>query len=660
MRRVNLEGKETMPLPLLSKGLAEDSDLSALLLEHMVDVITIIDDTGLIVYQSKSIVRLLGHRAEAMLGREVTNYVHVEDVALVATAIDQLLSGALETNEAEFRFLHSNGEYRQMHGIARVWARNGVRGVIVNSRDVTGAYEDRKELAKQNELLEKTFMVSKNLLTISLPGSGVLLRVNDAWCETLGHQREDALGQTALSLGVWGASQNRERFLGEFERQGRLQNFESTCYTKDGAERLMVIDAQLLQVADQPQILMSCTDVTESRRIEEELRQSQKMDAIGQLTGGVAHDFNNLIGVTMGNAELLLDMVADRPRALQHAQQIVTAAERGAKLTHQLLAFSRRQKLVPEPVDLTQLLADAHSMLQTSVSENTVIDIRSEPDLWFCQVDPNHLEAAILNLALNAHDAMPDGGLLQFELSNHTAVEGKLSVISSAVAGELAPGEYVALAITDTGSGMDAQTRARAFEPFFTTKGYGLGTGLGLSMVFGFVEQSGGMLSLQSEAGAGTTLTLVLPRATARESCVSVGVSDALPPKRLVAEAPKTVLVVEDNDSLRAVLVRALVEMGYRVLDASGNNALQQLLANSAEIDLLLSDVILKEQKRGPEIAAEVLELFPDVAVLFMTGFSPDELLLGAEYPVLTKPFTLVELSEVVHNILWTDKKQSG
>jgi len=618
----------------------------------MLDVITVIDDSGCIAYQSKSIDRVLGYDPQPMLGQKVTGYIHPDDVHIVQTALHQLLTGELETNEAEFRFRHHNGDYKQIHAIARLWDRTGMRGVVVNSRDITPAFVAQQELAKRNELLETTFAVSNNGLSITIPGTGEILKVNETWCELLGYTQEEVLGKTALELGIWGAAENRDRVIAELGQEGRLQNYDAVAYTSTGEKLLMVVDAQLLQIADEPQLLMSCTNVTDSRRVEEELRQSQKMDAIGQLTGGVAHDFNNLIGVTMGNAELLLDLVAKHPEALDHTQQILDAAERGANLTQQLLAFARRQNLAPEPVDLVRHLNSARSILQTSVSENTVLDITSDADLWHCLVDPNQLQTALLNLTLNAHDAMPDGGLLHFQLCNFATAGDEKFFSDQTIIGELSAGEYVALTITDTGTGMDATTRSRVFEPFFTTKTRERGTGLGLSMVFGFVEQSGGALCLQSEADVGTSLTMLLPRALEVGKAVTVVDGESPRGRRLQAKEIRTVLVVEDNNPLRSVLVRALKDMDYSVLEAADEQQLEGVLSAASSIDLLLSDVILKDRKRGPEIAERVVDRYPQAEVLLMTGFSPDDVLRGTQYPVLMKPFTLVELSEVVDNML--------
>lgn len=637
---------------LPSVPMSPDGSVNEHLLDHMLDVITFITESGAIAFQSKSIQTMLGYQAEPMLGESVTGYIHPEDVPRVESAIHRLLSGQVETDDAEFRFRHKNGDYRRIHAVARVWDWSGTRGVLVNSRDITSAHEAKVELAKQNELLSKTFEVSKNLLSISLPTTGKLLKVNDAWCQTLGHSRESVVGKTVNELGIWGAVGNRGRVLSELERKGELQNFESIVYTKTGEERLMIIDAQLLLVADEPQILMSCTDVTESRKTEELLRQSQKMEAIGQLTGGVAHDFNNLIGVTMGNAELLLDTVANQPEALEYAQQIYSAAERGASLTQQLLAFSRKQTLSPESIDLANLLAQANSILQTTVSENTIVDISSEPGLWKCKADPNQLQTALLNLTLNAHDAMPSGGLLRFEMSNYEATGAEHSVHSVPVISELSAGKYVALKISDTGTGMDSATRLRAFEPFFSTKERGRGTGLGLSMVLGFVVQSGGALCLDSRHNRGTTLILLLPQVSRADQITSPPTGDSVTAQRRFAAHRKTVLIVEDSEPLRSVLVRALSDMGYRVLEASGEEDLARILVSASSIDALLSDVILKDRKRGPDIAEDVLRRFPEASVLLMTGFSPDDVLKDSQYPILMKPFTLVQLSEVLHRLL--------
>ncbi len=302
----------------------------------------------------------------------------------------------------------------------------------------------------------------------------------------------------------------------------------------------------------------------EARRlIEEQLHQSQKMEAVGQLTGGVAHDFNNLLTVVSGNLELIED-AADNGRVRQFAAAARRAADRGAKLTAQLLAFSRRQKLNPKLVNANQLIPEFQGLIRQAVGEGCEVRLRTDERLWPCHVDPSLLETALLNLALNGRDAMPDGGVLEIETRNVVLDEGSMPV---------PPGSYVRLSVTDTGCGMPPEVRDRVFEPFFTTKEVGKGTGLGLSMVYGFVRQSGGHVAVESAPGAGTTVALYLPKAAQKPDAeVEAVQSQAVP------AGSERILVVEDNEDLLEVTSAMLTTFGYQVLCArNGAEAIQML-----------------------------------------------------------------------------------
>jgi PAS domain S-box-containing protein len=645
------------PLTHLPDRFSDDTDLYRKVVEHIVDVVTIIDDEGLIAYQSLSVERILGYQPESMLGKDVASFIHPDDQENVATVIASILSGEMETNEAEFRFRHQCGDYRYLHSIAQLWDQTGVRGIIVSSHDITDRRESHAEIEKSNELLSKTFSVSQSLLSISLPGTGELLEVNQAWCETLGFRRDEVVGRTVVDLGTWGSVAKRDLIIADFNRLGGLRNYEATAYTRTGEEVLLLIDAQILTVADQERMLMSCVNVTASRKTESELRQSQKMEAVGQLTGGVAHDFNNLIGVTMGNAELLMDHIADRPEAMGFAEQIFEASKRGADLTHQLLSFSRRQTLAPETVQLAKHLRRLEPMLRTSVSENTRITVHAHDQQWSCRVDPGQLETALLNLALNARDAMPNGGELRFRLANLTIDADGVAIPSKYQGADLSPGDYVALAVEDSGAGMGASTQEHAFEPFFTTKETGKGTGLGLSMVFGFAKQSGGAIYLDSEVGVGTTVTLLLPRGAEVKQPAPRKVKKRGEFVGLTRGQNETLLIIEDNEPLRKLVKQTLEGIGYTVIEASGEEDLPYALRNAQQIDLLLCDVILEGRSRGPELARDVLAQYPDAALLYMTGYSPADVLSDNTSPVLSKPFSLEECCSAVRQAL--DAKQA-
>jgi PAS domain S-box-containing protein len=384
-------------------------------------------------------------------------------------------------------------------------------------------------------------------------------------------------------------------------------------------------------------------------RAQEALRQSQKMEAVGQLTGGVAHDFNNLLQIVTGNLDILRrHLPADAARLRRAANNAMTGATRAASLTQRLLAFSRRQPLEPKPISVNRLVTDMSDLLGRTLGETIEIDTILSGSLWQVEADPNQLEASILNLAVNARDAMPEGGKLTIETAN-THLDHAYAVNNV----EVTPGQYVVICVSDSGSGMDEETIARAFEPFFTTKEVGRGTGLGLSMVYGFVKQSGGHVKIYSEPGEGTTVKIYLPRLIT-ESKEEEPASEQIAPEGSQAE---TILVVEDDDDVRTYSVEVLRELGYRVLEAhDGVSAIRLLERQDSGVNLLFSDVVLPGGMTGAVVAEKARSIAPGIKVLFTTGYARNAIVhhgrLDPGVHLLTKPFTYDELAARVRDIL--------
>lgn len=386
----------------------------------------------------------------------------------------------------------------------------------------------------------------------------------------------------------------------------------------------------------------------ELRRNEEALRQSQKMEAVGQLTGGIAHDFNNLLQVIMGNLEALQrGMPQDSPRLQRAANNAMDGAQRAASLTQRLLAFSRRQPLNPRPVDPNKLIGGLSDLLHRTLGETISVESVRGAGVWRIEVDPTGLESAILNLAVNARDAMPDGGRLTIETANAFLDEAYVRAHS-----EVSPGQYVVLSMSDSGVGMDEATIAQAFEPFFTTKPVGKGTGLGLSQVYGFVKQSGGHLKIYSERGQGTTIKIYLPRF---ENAVDEEVADAA---QIVPEgsAAETILVVEDDKDVREQSIEALGELGYRVLQAADGPAALRLLRHEAHVDLLFTDVVLPGGMTGAQVAQEARDIQPGLKVLFTTGYARNAIVhngrLDPGVQLITKPYSFADLAAKIRDVL--------
>jgi signal transduction histidine kinase/ActR/RegA family two-component response regulator len=394
------------------------------------------------------------------------------------------------------------------------------------------------------------------------------------------------------------------------------------------------------------EIVAFCQDVTERRTFDERMLQTQKMEAIGQLTGGVAHDFNNLLTVLMGGSELLVERLKDDPPLARQAELMLGAAQRGAELTQRLLAFARRQPLAPEATDANRLLTGLDGLLRRSLGEHIEIELVRAAGLWPALVDRPQLETAILNLAINARDAMPKGGRLTIETANAHIDRDYADAL-----GDVAPGQYVMVAVADTGTGMPPDIAARAFEPFFTTKETGKGTGLGLSMVYGFAKQSGGHAKIYSELGKGTTVKLYLPRAAGDAGARA----DARTETRAAAAGSERILLVEDDESVRDFAERRLRSMGYAVTAAeSAPAALARLERES--FDLLFTDIVMPGGMHGPELAEAARRVQPGLKVLFTSGYAENAAIHHGHLPagagLLQKPYRLADLATKIRAAL--------
>jgi two-component system CheB/CheR fusion protein len=475
---------------------------------------------------------------------------------------------------------------------------------------------------------------------------------NRAFYRTFQASPLEAEGQVVYSLshGRWDLPGLRDSLDGLLQGGASFPDFEvEQDFPGVGRRRLVLGGCHINHLK---MILLAVDDITERklaqqalRKSEEHLRQSQKMEAVGRLAGGIAHDFNNLLTAIIGYSSLLYDSLAGDESAIQQVLEIKTAGERAASLTQQLLAFSRRQVLQPKVLDLNAIVADFDRMLRRLVGERIEVVVDCDPALWQVRADPGEIGRTIMNLSLNARDAMPTGGTLTIETANATVTE------ADAPNPELAPGRYATMAVHDTGVGIDAEVRAHIFEPFFTTKETGKGTGLGLATVLGIVEQSGGAIRCQSEPGRGTVFTIFLP-------AVAEVVDQGAPPAGGLAKAPKgseVILLVEDEDMVRVLARRILEASGYVVYEArNGREGLALCEAHQGPIDLLVSDVVMPELG-GRELAEGALKLRPALKVMFMSGHTQDVVLkegVQKGTAFLQKPFTPVGLAQKVRETL--------
>jgi PAS domain S-box-containing protein len=500
-----------------------------------------------------------------------------------------------------------------------------------------------------SEVLIRTFFEHSSechaVLVDNNDGSFRYEEVNPATLRLYKKTREEVAGRTTNELFDGDTAAQLNENLTNSLRAGTPFRYERM----QGGRIIEAVSTPVLDVKGPARrIVVSAHDVTERRGLEEQLRQAQKMEAIGQLTGGIAHDFNNLLTAISGSLELLERRKADGrldgiERYIGAAQD---AARRAATLTQRLLAFSRRQTLDPKPTDVNKLIAGMEELLRRTVGPSVTLEVVGAGGLWLTKIDPSQLENALLNLTINARDAMPDGGRITVETANKWLDE------RAARERELPPGQYVSVCVTDTGTGMTPDIIAQAFDPFFTTKPLGRGTGLGLSMIHGFVRQSGGQVRIYSELGKGTTMCMYLPR-------ISGTISDFDVPKMLHAADPgrgEAVLVVDDDATVRMLMVEVLEEAGYVTIEASDGPAGLRILQSDARIDLLITDVGLPGGMNGRQLADAARTTRPELKVLFVTGYAENAAIghgfLEAGMQVITKPFVMAELGNKVRQMI--------
>jgi PAS domain S-box-containing protein len=499
---------------------------------------------------------------------------------------------------------------------------------------------------------DRLWSLSEDLLVLA-DYEGRLLRISPSWSRVLGYDEANLLRLSYIELLHPDDLADADQHVPAMRASGKPISFEHRMLAADGDWRW--IAWRLSPDPDGVHIYGVGRDITERKarakalaETEDRLRQAQKMETVGQLTGGVAHDFNNLLQIVTGNLDILLrNLPDDAPRLRRSAEGAMTGARRAATLTQRLLAFSRRQPLDPKPIEINRLVTAMSELLHRTLGETIEIETVLAGGLWRAEADPNQLENALLNLAVNARDAMPDGGKLTIETANT-----HLDQAYAAHNLEVATGQYVVIAVSDTGAGMSAETVTRAFEPFFTTKEVGKGTGLGLSMVYGFVKQSGGNVKVYSEVGHGTTVKIYLPRLVGQ----AVETAQAQPLPQAPGAHGETILVCEDDEGVRAYSIEVLRELGYRVLEAADGAAALSVLEGAEPIDLLFTDVVLPGGMTGAVLAARAGALRPGLRVLFTTGYARNAIVhhgrLDAGVELITKPFAYADLAARVRDLL--------
>ncbi|CAM3438579.1 PAS domain S-box protein [Halomonas lysinitropha] len=601
------------------------------------------DTQGRFLYANRAFCDMLGYSEEALRSTDFLTLTHPDDRQANLDKLGSLLAGDANGFIIEKRMLDRSGKV--------LWCRNSVsaqRDMHGSILSLVAVIEDitaqREAEARQQSLAQRLTRSLENM-------SDAFFLLDEDWnFSYLNHQAECVLERSAdelLGRNVWE----------EFPEARESEAW--TCYHAAAgfgeAKHFTFFYGPLAQWFDvnaypvEEGLAVYFRTVTEKKRLEAQLQEAQRMEAIGHLTGGMAHDFNNLLTVIMGNADLLCEALANDVRLSPLARAVAESAQRGADLTQRLLAFARRQALDPQATDINRLIRGLTELLRRTLGEQVEMSFHLGQDLWSADIDPFQLESAILNLSINARDAMPNGGYLTIEtrnvsLSSHYA-DGHL---------ELAPGDYVCIAVSDTGTGIQEAIRSRVFEPFFTTKEKGKGTGLGLSMVFGFLKQSAGHVNLYSAEGEGTTIKLYLPRI--RQAAAEPRVA---PHEETNLTGRETLLVVEDDIAVREYVVAQLEAAGYGARQAKDGPGALAILAADTAIDLLFTDVMMPGGMTGRELAIAALKRKPDLKVIYTSGYTENAIVhngrLDEGVRFLGKPYRPVALLKKIRETLDED-----
>lgn len=601
--------------------------------------------TSQILFVNDKIEEILGY-SKAEFEADSTlfaNLMHDEDRRRLETERTELWRKKNIT--IEHRFRHRNGQYR--------WLRRHLIQVSSKNSDFTewhGCAFDITDL-KEAEARLIDFLEAAPDPVITTNEKSEIVLVNAQAERLYGYSKAELIGQPIYTL------------IPESTRDFHIRKFpdyltittsqvidigaELIGRRKDGTEFPAEISVSPIETGDEKLLAFAVRDISDRKDVEAQLRQSQKMEAVGQLTGGIAHDFNNMLTVVIGNLQLLQQAPGDDTSVRNLTQAAMDASMRAAELIRRLLAFSRRQLLAPKTTSINALVTEMESLIRRTITEHVELKVRLDDDLWFARIDPSQLENTLINLAINGRDAMRSGGRLTIETHNTV-----LDEVYAKQQGDVQPGEYIMIVVSDNGEGIPKDVLPHVFDPFYSTKEVGKGTGLGLSMVYGFVKQSNGHIKIYSEDGHGTTIKIFIPRSKAADD----DPFEQTMRTKAVPGGDETILLVEDDEAVQKVAISLLTSLGYNVLHADCGSDALRLLAEHESIDLMFTDIVMPGGMTGTELGKRALTQRPDLKVLYTSGYTDttvfDDGLLERNNEVLNKPYGKIKLAQAVRNEL--------
>ncbi len=611
-------------------------------------IVIIHDLDGRIFQWTSGCERLYGYSREEAMGRRVHELLDTRYPVPRAQVIATLAERGAWQGELDHRAKDGSKLSIQSLWVMRRSAGGETVAVLQNNHDISGLKRTQAELGEREAHLTSILATVPEAMIVT-DEQGRITSFSSGASALFGYCPEEMIGRDIKVLMPQPYRAEHDAYMSNYARTGeaRIIGYGRLvqAVTKDG--KVLPVELAIGEARANGRRIFTAfiRDLSSRQKMEQELRQSQKMEAIGQLTGGVAHDFNNILTAIIANLELLQPMLRD-PDHQDLAKEAQGAAQDGAKLAAQLLAFARRQPLNPAPTDVGRLVSGFSALLRRTLGEAIELRLSASGDAHLAVVDSAQLQNAVLNLAINARDAMPRGGQLAIDIA-HVRLDADYAQMYP----EVRTGRYVLITVTDTGTGMPEEVRRKAFEPFFTTKPVGAGTGLGLSMVYGFVKQSGGHIQIYSEPGSGTSVRIYLPQA---ESVAAEDQHAADAPKPELPRGSETILLVEDDPRLRRVLSRRLRSLGYEVLEADSGPAAITHLAARPEIALVFTDMVMPGGMTGLELAQAALTMKPAVKILFTSGYAePAIARLGHKAGAwLKKPYTADELAAKVREVL--------